>query len=30
MGFATVGRLPEAFLHPVKGYVDVYVMHRIL
>jgi L-amino acid N-acyltransferase YncA len=30
MGFETVGRLPEAFLHPVKGYVDAYVMHRIL
>jgi len=25
-GFATVGRLPEAFLHPTRGYVDALVM----
>jgi ribosomal protein S18 acetylase RimI-like enzyme len=30
MGFETVGRLPGAFLHPVKGYVDAYVMYRLL
>ena len=29
-GFATVGRLPEAFLHPVLGYVDALVMYRTL
>ncbi len=29
-GFATVGRLPEAFLHPVLGYVDALVMYRAL
>ena len=30
IGFETVGRLPGAFLHPVKGYVDAYVMYRLL
>lgn len=29
-GFATVGRLPGAFLHPVLGYVDAIVMYRVL
>jgi ribosomal protein S18 acetylase RimI-like enzyme len=29
-GFAIVARLPEAFLHPALGYVDAFVMHRIL
>lgn len=29
-GFATVGRLPEAFLHPGLGYVDALVMYRTL
>ena len=29
-GFATVGRLPEAFLHPTLGYVDALVMYRTL
>jgi L-amino acid N-acyltransferase YncA len=29
-GFATVGRLPQAFLHPRFGYVDALVMHRAL
>src|SRR5271168_25222 len=29
-GFATVGRLPEAFLHPSLGYVDALVMYRAL
>jgi L-amino acid N-acyltransferase YncA len=29
-GFATVGRLPDAFLHPSLGYVDALVMHRTL
>jgi hypothetical protein len=29
-GFATVGRLPAAFLHPRLGYVDALVMHRTL
>ena len=28
-GFEIVGRLPQAFLHPVRGYVDVYVMYRL-
>jgi ribosomal protein S18 acetylase RimI-like enzyme len=27
-GFETVGRLPEAFLHPTAGYVDACVMFR--
>jgi ribosomal protein S18 acetylase RimI-like enzyme len=29
-GFATVGCLPKAFLHPEAGYVDAYVMYREL
>ena len=29
-GFAVVGRLPEAFLHPRLGYVDALVMWREL
>jgi ribosomal protein S18 acetylase RimI-like enzyme len=29
-GFAVVGRLPGAFLHPVHGYVDALVMYRTL
>ena len=29
-GFDIVGRLPEAFLHPVIGYTDAYVMYRLL
>jgi GNAT superfamily N-acetyltransferase len=29
-GFAIVGRLPRAFLHPTAGYVDVLVMFREL
>jgi L-amino acid N-acyltransferase YncA len=29
-GFATLGRLPDAFLHPSLGYVDALVMHRTL
>lgn len=30
VGFEIVGTLPEAFLHPSKGEVDVYVMFRRL
>jgi ribosomal protein S18 acetylase RimI-like enzyme len=30
LGFAIVGRLPEAYLHPVMGYTDAYVMYRML
>ena len=29
-GFAVVGRLPEAFLHPEQGYVDALVMFKSL
>jgi ribosomal protein S18 acetylase RimI-like enzyme len=29
-GFEIVGRLPQAFSHPVHGYTDVYVMYRLL
>jgi L-amino acid N-acyltransferase YncA len=29
-GFATVGVLPKAFLHPRLGYVDALVMYRTL
>jgi ribosomal protein S18 acetylase RimI-like enzyme len=27
LGFKIVGTLPDAFHHPDKGYVDVYVMY---
>jgi L-amino acid N-acyltransferase YncA len=30
LGFEIVGTLPGAFHHPKKGYVDVYVMYRLL
>jgi L-amino acid N-acyltransferase YncA len=30
LGFTIVGTLPDAFHHPEKGYVDVYVMYRSL
>ena len=30
LGFETVGRLPAAFLHPAKGYVDALVMYQAL
>jgi L-amino acid N-acyltransferase YncA len=30
LGFAVVGRLPEAFHHPTLGFVDAFVMHRRL
>jgi ribosomal protein S18 acetylase RimI-like enzyme len=29
-GFDIVGTLPDAFRHPEKGFVDVYVMYRSL
>jgi GNAT superfamily N-acetyltransferase len=30
LGFRIVGTLPGAFRHPVRGYVDVHVMHLAL
>lgn len=30
LGFEIVGVLPEAFQHPVHGYVDAFVMYRDL
>ncbi|MCC5857343.1 MAG: GNAT family N-acetyltransferase [Ectothiorhodospiraceae bacterium] len=30
LGFQTVGRLPGAFHHPTKGYVDALVMYKWL
>ena len=30
LGFSTVGRLPKAFDHPEKGYVDALVMYKWL
>jgi len=30
LGFATVGRLPKAFDHPVEGMIDALVMYRQL
>lgn len=29
-GFATVGRVPDAFAHPIHGDVDLLIMHRRL
>jgi ribosomal protein S18 acetylase RimI-like enzyme len=30
LGFSEIGRLPEAFRHPVDGFVDALVMYRRL
>jgi len=30
LGFNIVGRVPAAFRHPEKGYVDAFVMHQTL
>jgi len=30
LGFDIVGRLPTAFQHPTQGYVDAFVMYRLL
>jgi len=30
LGFETVGRLPQAFRHPTRGYVDAFVMFKHL
>jgi ribosomal protein S18 acetylase RimI-like enzyme len=30
LGFATVGRLPKAFHHPSRGYIDALVMYKWL
>ncbi|PHS79430.1 MAG: GNAT family N-acetyltransferase [Rhodospirillaceae bacterium] len=30
LGFEIVGTLAEAFLHAQKGYVDAYIMYRLL
>jgi len=30
LGFAIVGVLPQAFLHPSQGYVDAFVMFQTL
>jgi len=30
LGFATVGRIPDAFAHPTEGLVDALVMHKAL
>jgi ribosomal protein S18 acetylase RimI-like enzyme len=29
-GFEIAGRLPGAFRHPMRGFVDAYVMYRVL
>ncbi|MGE0463500.1 MAG: N-acetyltransferase family protein [Vicinamibacterales bacterium] len=29
-GFSIVGTVPQAFRHPTLGFVDTYVMHRLL
>ncbi|MGB9378600.1 MAG: GNAT family N-acetyltransferase [Mycobacteriales bacterium] len=30
LGFSIVGTVPEAFLHPTRGYVGLHVMHQAL
>lgn len=30
LGFTIVGTVPEAFHHPVEGYVGLHIMHRPL
>lgn len=30
LGFKIIGTLPEGFLHPTKGYVDLFIMYRPL
>ena len=30
LGFTIVGRLPSAFLHPAKSYVDALIMYQRL
>ena len=30
LGFATIGTVPEGFLHPTEGYVGLHVMYRPL
>jgi hypothetical protein len=30
LGFKNVGKLPGAFRHSQRGFVDVYVMYRFL
>jgi ribosomal protein S18 acetylase RimI-like enzyme len=30
LGFEIVGRLPAAFRHPTHGYVDAFLMYRLL
>ncbi len=30
LGFEIVGRLPRAFRHPTLGYVDAFVMYKLL
>ncbi|TVQ99351.1 MAG: GNAT family N-acetyltransferase [Desulfovibrionales bacterium] len=30
LGYATVGRLPKAFHHPARGYVDALIMYKWL
>ena len=30
LGFDIVGRLPAAFRHPTHGYIDAFVMYRLL
>ena len=30
LGFETVGKLPRAFNHASKGYIDAYVMYKWL
>ena len=30
MGFETIGTLPGAFRHPTQGYVDAFIMYKVL
>ncbi len=30
LGFEIIGTVPEAFRHPTRGYVGLYIMYRRL
>lgn len=30
LGYQTIGQIPQAFLHPQKGFVDAYIMYKDL
>ncbi|MEI8610433.1 GNAT family N-acetyltransferase, partial [Enterovibrio sp. Hal110] len=30
LGFTIIGTIPKAYRHPTLGYVDCFVMHKLL